>query len=376
MSWNKAKRTARGTTLRWASVVAAVLLVTACGGGGDGDDGESINLQFASALPEGGANYGFEWWADEVESRTDGRVTFNRHYSASLFGVEETFAALGDGRLDVGWLGSAFFGAEMPLWSVVGVPFQTYHPVGQAASLYEMWQENDAFRGEWEAQGMRPLIFQPWSPGVMGTSKPVEDVQDLEGLRLRTVGLVAPAFERVGVEAVAIPTEEMYEAVQRGVVDGYAPWSFDRSLVDVGVTEVAPYTVDPGSGHYASIPIAISEQTWSQLPEDVQQVMTEVAEEFMYEESVAPYRRQQDEACDAILKGGGSVVRFDEQEVAEFQEKAGSASLDAWLANAEKQGIERSEAEAFRKDWLAAYKSIASENPYESGIGACARRSE
>lgn len=383
-SIHRGSRRTAGCRSLVAAMASTALVLTACGGsdsessgetGVEGEGGgEQITLEFASALPEGGLNYGFDWWAEEVELRTDGRVTFVPNYGASLFGVQETFAALGDGRVDLGWLGSAFFGAEMPLWAVNGVPFQTYNPIGHSGADYQMWQENEAFQAEWEAQGMRPIMFQPWSPGVMGSSQPVDGLEDLDGQRLRVVGFVAPSFEAVGVEPVALPTEEMYEGVQRGVVDGYAPWSFDRSLVDIGVTEVAPYTVDIGVGHYASIPIAMSDQTWSELPEDVQQVMTEVAEEFMFEQSIDLYRKQQDETCEAILDGGGSVSQFTDEQVAAFEEQASSVSLEAWLSNAEEQGVDREDAEAFREERIAAYESIAAEHEYESGIEACANR--
>lgn len=361
-----------------AALAVSALVVSGCGNdsadesaqdSGQEQEQEEVTLQFASALPEGGLNYGFDWWAQEVESRTDGRVTFETNYAASLFGVQETFAALSDGRLDVGWLGSAFFAAEMPLWAVNGVPFQTTDPIAHAAAEYQMFQDNEAFRSEWEAAGIRPIIFQPWSGGVMGTSDPVESLADLEGKRLRTVGYVAAAFQAVGVEPVALPTEEMYEGVQRGVVDGYAPWSFDKSLVDTGVIEVAPNTVDVRVGHYASIPIAMSENTWSELPDDVQQVLVEVAEEFMSEQAAALYREQQDLTCQAIEDAGGSVSRFSEEDLTAFKERVGSASLDAWLANAEERGVSREDAEAFREERLAAYE--AQPRDYESGIDAC-----
>lgn len=366
---------------RWSAALTVLPLLAACGGGGTtsasgqnvGGD-ESIKLSYASPLPKGGLNYGFDWWADEVEKRTDGRVTFERHYAGSLFGVQETFAALGDGRVDVGWLGSAFFPAELPLFSIAGVPFQTDHPLGQAGAFYELWKSNEQFKAEWEEHGVRPLIFQPWSGGVMGTKKPVKDIDDLDGLRLRTVGFVAPAMKQLGVETVAIPTEELYEAIQRGVVDGYAPFSFDRSIVDAGVTDVAPYTLDPGIGHYAQPPIAMSQQTWSKLPEDVQKVVVEVAEEFMFDKSLELYAQQQEETCAHIIKNGGTVTRFSEAQRDELRKRVGDVSLETWLKNAEKQGVERAAAEKFHEEFLAEHERIAAENEYEAGVEACADR--
>ncbi|MEX2291082.1 MAG: C4-dicarboxylate TRAP transporter substrate-binding protein [Mycobacteriales bacterium] len=365
--------------VRWTAALAVLpLLAAACGGGtgGQSGDGRSVKLAYASPLPKGGLNYGFDWWADEVEKRTDGQVTFERHYAGSMFGVQETFAALGDGRVDVGWLGSAFFPAELPLFSIAGVPFQTDHPLGQAGAFYELWKSNEAFQSEWEEHGVRPIIFQPWSGGVMGTKKPMDSIDKLKGLRLRTVGFVAPAMSELGVETVAIPTEELYEAIQRGVVDGYAPFSFDRSIVDAGVTDVAPYTLDLRIGHYAQAPIAMSQQTWSKLPEDVQKVLTEVAEEFMFEQALDLYTQQQTETCDHILQNGGTVTRFSDAQRDELEKRVKNVSLETWLGNTKKQGVDQQVVEEFREQFLAEHDRIASEVDYEPGAEACASRKQ
>ncbi|MEX2373113.1 MAG: hypothetical protein WD800_04865, partial [Dehalococcoidia bacterium] len=46
---------------------------------------ETYNLQFASYIGQGAAqSKAQEWWADEIEKRTDGRVTIEFFYQGSL----------------------------------------------------------------------------------------------------------------------------------------------------------------------------------------------------------------------------------------------------------------------------------------------------
>lgn len=332
-----------------------------------------MTITFSSALPQGGLNLGFEWWADELERRTDGAITTDRHYGASLMGATDTLSALSGQRIEAGYTAAAYFPGEFPLWNVAGVPFQTDDPVAQVRAMYEMYQENEAFRAEWDRQGVRMLLLQPLPHATMGLNEPIDSVDDLRGKRLRMVGFVASALQELGVETVALPPEELYEGIQRGVVDGYGAWPFDIIPMS-GLHEVAPYKYDIGYGHYASAAIMVSERWWDSLDPKVQDLMTEIAEEFMFEAGLPQVVDLEQEACDVIREAGGSITIFDDAQVSEIEERVGDASVQSWLTAAKNRGVDEDTAVAFRNDWRAKYEGYKGEVAYESGMEACASR--
>lgn len=340
----------------------------------DDYDWPEMTLTFSSALPEGGLNLGFEWWADELEQRTDGAITTDRHYTASLIGAADTISAMADGTIEVGYHAAAYNPGEFPLWNVVGVPFQTDDPVAQARSLYELYEEHDEYRQEWDDNGVHLLLHQPLPHAATGLAEPADTVDDLDGRRLRMVGYVAAALEELGMETVAIDPAELYESIQRGVVDGYGGWPFDI-IPQSALQEVAPYVYDLGMGHYASASIGMSKDFWDGLDREVQDLMTEIAEEFMFEAAIDQVMRMEEESCDAILDDGGTVIAYDDDQVAEIEQRVGTASVDRWREEAINNGLDEDVVDGFRDQWLEKYESYRGDVAYENGMVLCAERS-
>ena len=53
------------------------------------------------------------------------------------------------------------------------------------------------------------------------TKKPVLKLEDIRGLKLRSIGGLSDVFfGELGVSVVKVASAEVYEALQRGVVDG------------------------------------------------------------------------------------------------------------------------------------------------------------
>lgn len=334
---------------------------------------EPIELVFSSVLAPGGLNLGFEWWADRLEERTGGAVTTVRNYSGSLVGASETFIAAGDGTIDVGYTAAAYNPSEFPLYNVVGVPFVTFDPVAQARSLYTMYADYPLYRAEWERNNVHLILHQPLPHAALGVSSPVGSIAELSGRRLRMVGYVAAALEVLGMETVALSPAELYEATQRGVVDGYGGWPFDL-INNSKLEEVAPHVYDLGIGHYASAAIVMSLDLWNSLDPDLQALMTEVAEEFMFEASIALVEEMESDSCDSILAANGSVTVFPADQVAAARAAIGDASLNRWRAAAVTSGVAEGDVDAFRAEWLRRYESFVGQVPYQSGMAACAAR--
>lgn len=74
---------------------------------------------------------------------------------------------------------------------------------------------------------------------------------------------------------VFLPPAELYEALQRGVID--IAYLAADNIATLGVTEVTGATMLVDGGASTGAQIAFNKDSWDELPEDAQQILREVA---------------------------------------------------------------------------------------------------
>ncbi|ONI41690.1 C4-dicarboxylate ABC transporter substrate-binding protein [Candidatus Epulonipiscium fishelsonii] len=138
------------------------------------------------------------------------------------------------------------------------------------------------------------------------TATEVKDLEDVAGLKLRVsndpvmVGLV----ESLGASATAVDYNELYSALQTGVVDGAEqPVSNYKSKA---FTEVAPNIIL--DGHTMGIlEVIISEQVWNDLSEEDRNILNE-ASEYAAEFNRAISEESENETIETLKAEGINVV--------------------------------------------------------------------
>src|SRR5690606_1546294 len=93
--------------------------------------------------------------------RTDGRVEIEFFYGEALVKAADMLEGVSAGRADIGYAASLYFPAQLSLASVVEIPFTTTDPGAQAQAFYSLYQENEAFRADYENAGVHVLTFNP-----------------------------------------------------------------------------------------------------------------------------------------------------------------------------------------------------------------------
>jgi TRAP-type transport system periplasmic protein len=336
---------------------------------------ETFTIRLTSPVPRGPAHVeAIQWWADEVEKRTEGKVKFQTFYAGSLMGALETLPATRDGRVGGGYMSPNYWPAELPLWTVDSIPFASEDPYAMMLTFYDLSKNNDAMRGELEKAGVKLMFMVPVTPAVSGVREPVRELQDLSGKRLRVLGYVARAFQTLGVEPVSIDPGQQYEAIQRGALDGFGSLVFD-AIPYFKLHEVAPNLYYSGIGMYASTGLGISLDLWNKIPEDLQKVMTEVAEEYMFEREPAALMNYEDEACTKLLAAKATVTVAPEAEVEAWSKEVGDTIQQAWRQTVIDKGVAAETVDGFYKDYRATLAKYEAESKYELGVARCAARS-
>ncbi|HYI22040.1 MAG TPA: TRAP transporter substrate-binding protein DctP [Candidatus Limnocylindrales bacterium] len=142
---------------------------------------------------------------------------------------------------------------------------------------------SDALKqGFYDATGV--TILGGWNTGArqFTANVPIRTPEDLEGLRMRFPG--SPTFllnaEAMGAEAVAVPFEELFLALQQGTVDGQ-----ENPLVNIqtnNLTEVQD--VVSMSSHQLSSNLVVVGPFWDELDEAQQTALSDAVAEAMIQE--------------------------------------------------------------------------------------------
>ena len=159
--------------------------------------------------------------------------------------------------------------------------------------------------------GVRGLFYGEEGFRHFFTVKPVNGLEDLKGMKLRVSndpimnGMVAG----LGANATVVSFNELYSALQTGVVDGaeqpianYASNAFP---------EVAPYLMLDGHT-LGAVQVVITDEAWNGLTEDQQAILME-AGEYASTNNRANSENKENEVLEQLKADGVTVVEVEDK---------------------------------------------------------------
>lgn len=345
----------------------AALGLTACdNGGGNGDAGagngeETYSFTLATGALEGTPHSAVEQaYLDAVEESSDGRIEFDRTSFEALCDMAEVVECLRDGRADIGTSVPDYTPNMLPFLTTVGIPFLNTDIQATTAALYDTHTDYEPAVDLLEQNNLHYISTWPVGGMLIGSQSPVENLEDVDGLRARATGPITQlSLESAGASVNAVTAAETYESLQRGVIDSVAA-SLDFA-VQYQVTEQLPYWVDPGLGQYAAYGMWWSQSSYESLPDDLQGVVDEVTEEFNYGETIEAFNGAMSDICEGMLESQDveEFTQWDESATDEWRAEVGDDAEELWLETVTDYGVEG--AEEYLDEYRAAYDSH--ENP-------------
>jgi len=361
-----------------ASMAAAALFAlagcTSGGGGtapteGGGGDIKPMKLRVATYTGESvGSAQASKKWTDLVTEKTDGAITFEWFYQGQLFDAVALREAVGNGAVDMGLFSHGYFNAEMPLSQSMNLGFLSSNVQAVGATHQWMWENNEAYRAEWDRNKVRPVFWGLEPATTVGCGFEIDDLGILKGKNVRAASLITEDFTSVGSNVVALQATEILDAMERGVVDCYG--AFGLSLAtDTGVALISKRIYDYGRGGNGAQELVIGTDLWASLPEAVQTAMNEATAEVT-EEWYQPDGLQASSvmaACEKVKAAGGIVEVLAEDLRKEWAAVGGPANEKKFLEIAGAEGPD------FLKEYKAKVKEFEKEFPdYVDPTAACA----
>ncbi len=328
-----------------AGIAAAGLMLTACGGdsgdGGGGDAaGETVNLTVASWANPGSVDEAvMEYWTQELEDRSEGRITFDINYAASLCSADEIPECVRDGRADVGQTIADYAPQLFPQTTVVSIPFLTQNNQAFTQAIWELSTEHEGAAALWESNGLKMIGHNPAGRLLLGSNDPVESIDDIAGKRWRMAGpYTQMAVEAAGGSNVALTAPETYEGVERGVADA-AGFPMD-GLMSFQLKDILSEWTDPGIGQYTSTGLWMNLDVYNGLPDDLKTIVDEVNEEYNHGGVAEVFEEITLEQCDPVLETIGQIGEWEQAETDRWAEAMGTEPEEKWISDSEAAGLE------------------------------------
>jgi TRAP-type C4-dicarboxylate transport system substrate-binding protein len=277
-------------------------------------------------------------WADKVEAASEGRIKVERYASMQLGGTPpELMDQAIDGVADIVWTVAGYTPGRFPQLEVFELPFIS--PDAEATSR-AFWELAEARMMDTDFADFKPLGLWVHGPGVIHANRPITDVADLRGLKLRAPSRTTTTmFTELGATSVGMPVPAVPESLSRGVIDGAViPWEVVPALK---VQELVTFHTEfPGDALYTlAFIMAMNQESYDALPVDLQAVID--ANSGLEFSAFAGRTQQEYDAPGRALAEdrGNTIITLDETQVAAWRE-ASQTTIDNWIAEATAAGLD------------------------------------
>jgi TRAP-type C4-dicarboxylate transport system substrate-binding protein len=207
------------------------------------------------------------------------RIRWTESYGGSLYKYSHTLEAVEIGLTDIGWVGTLWELSKMPLQNVTYyAPFVTddYDMIFEI--MNELHARVPALTEAWTAQNQRFLGGSVLDTYHLMTTFPVDSMDDLDGRKILAPGPSAAWLEGTGAVPVDGGLTTYYTQISTGVADGVL--TILTGAPPYRIHEVAPFITLVGLGGQLTGGMSINLDTWNDLPDDVQGVLSELGIEY------------------------------------------------------------------------------------------------
>jgi TRAP-type C4-dicarboxylate transport system substrate-binding protein len=274
-------------------------------------------------------------WSQDVAKATNGEVKVTLYPSMQLGGKPpELFRQAVDGVSDLVFTLPGYTSPAFPRTQMIELP--GLKPDGLAATNM-MWDLLDPYLLP-EYEGTKVIaLWGAEDAGLIGRSKPIKSLDDLKGMRMRAPSAAqAKQLEALGAVPIAMPITEVYQGLERGVLDGaMQPFS---TIVDYRLGEVArAYTITgPAFGRSAFL-VAMNRKKYDGLSPGARAAIDKLSGRSLSVKSTEVYIKRSAEGVESV-RGKGEVIQLSPAE----QQRIGAALkpiIADWIKESEAKGI-------------------------------------
>lgn len=171
----------------------------------------------------------------------------------------------------------------------------------------QLWRD---FRMEKFGVVSMPLFIRT-AEAFLHSNKPVRNMDDLKGLKVRTAGAWLEISQSMGASPVTMPGAEVFTSLERGTIDA-TEWGTLYENISPGFYKIAKYVVIPGVHQpVAPFELVINKDAYASLSKRDQQLV-ELAAKLVTFESWTRIGDEDAKALQFYRDSGNEIIELDE----------------------------------------------------------------
>lgn len=294
-----------------------------------------------------------EWWAKEVEAKTQGRVKVKFYYGSMLGKVTDFLRMVGGGGVaQMGNIVTNYYRWELPLSNGAMLPFLTESLDVEGRAITKLYDQWAPMREEWARNNVKPLWWYAIDPYWLACKESIKSLDDLRGRKVAAFGGFLDIVPRFGITNMSMPASEVYDALQKGILNGvvfpYSPikifkfYEPCRVLVDLSF-----------AGAQAPCAQVINLDVWKKISAEDQKTIEGISAN-MHNWFVQYYEEDKSNITDFYKKEGVTLITLSPEERARIKQICAEPIMNDWVAKCKEKGVPGEE-------FLTRYKAIVQE---------------
>lgn len=352
-----------------AVTVMILLVLTGCGQKAAAPAGQTataepvktINWKLASTWGDGTVLFGSDQrFAEHVNKMSNGRLKVTVYGAGQLAPANQVLDVVSNGTVEAGGDWPSYWTGKDTSFDLLGS-----NVMGFSNWDYLLWIHAAGGRKYFDQiYGKYNLVYFPTTissiESGIRTNKPIKSFADIKGMKLRMAGLIqGKLIQEFGATPVTIATNELYESLQRGVIDG-AEYSSPGADEAMKLHEVAKYIIGPGFQQTASVfGVMVNKDAWNKLPDDLKAIV-EAAAKATCTELTATWTYNDGIVTDEMVKSGITYVKLTDEEYGKIEKAKNRimedlAKQNPLYAEVAKHQMDFYKDYSFYRDFLGAY---------------------
>src|SRR5689334_14630445 len=183
--------------------------------------------------------------AERINTLSGGRLAITVHAAGEIVPAFEVLDAVGGGVAEIGHTAAFYWQGKQP-----AAAYYTTVPFGLTPNEHVAWVDAGGGQALWD-ELYKPFGAKPFMGGNTGVCmggwfrRELKSLSDLQGLKIRSLGLGGEVLRRLGATPQTTPPGEILTSLQSGVLDA-AEFVGPGTDISLGLYRVAPMYYGPG----------------------------------------------------------------------------------------------------------------------------------
>lgn len=283
-------------------------------------------------------------WLADVTKATGGRVVFEVP-STSMAAPNAQYEGVTKGLFDATYLANPFIASFVKLPLIAQLPFTQVSAEASTIALGRTYDKFFAAANEYKDVQVIGF-YVGGSADIVSGGKPINSAADLKGMKIYALpGGTVDILQKAGAAVVAAPAVRSYELISGGAVDGFAgisSFDFEQfKSMQYGKQVVRV----PGGTAAPVFTFIMNKATWAKISPDDQKTILRLARDPLAK-YIGWVDRAARDADQRFVNAGIKVAPPSPAFEAELK-KLAQPTIDAWLEDAKKLGVDGKAALAF-----------------------------